>query len=158
LGELLAGLRQRPGDVGPVVPDGGGAALHLAGMEKRRERAWNVVEDALAALLLRLDRLPALSNTLSRARIGVAEDVRMTADEFLVDVSGHRLEVAVALLLEQQGEEVHLEQQVAELVKQLGARPVEGGVGHLIGLLDRVRDDRARRLLAVPGAIASQPP
>ena len=67
-----------------------------------------------------------------------------------------RLEVALPLLLEQQGEEVRLEQQVAELVEQL--RRVTGvrGVGDLVGLLDRVRHDRARRLLAIPGAVAAE--
>ncbi len=32
-----------------------------------------------------------------------------------------------------------------------------GGLGNLPGLLDRVRDDRALILLAVPGAVAPQP-
>ena len=37
-------------------------------------------------------------------------------------------------------------------------RPGERGVGDLVGLLDRVRDDRASRLLAIPGALAPQAP
>ena len=50
-----------------------------------------------------------------------------------------------------------LEEDVAELVEQLG---VVAGVrrrGELVGLLDRVRDDRALVLLAVPGALAAEP-
>ena len=31
------------------------------------------------------------------------------------------------------------------------------GVSDFVGLLDGVRDDRRRRLLAIPGAIAAQP-
>ena len=64
----------------------------------------------------------------------------------------------MALLLQQQGEEVDLEEQVAELVEQLLGIARAGGVGDLVGLLDRVRHDRARRLLAIPGAVAAQPP
>ena len=43
---------------------------------------------------------------------------------------------------EQQREEVDLEEQVAELVEQLRVVIGERRVGDLVGLLDRVRDDR----------------
>jgi hypothetical protein len=79
----------------------------------------------------------------------------MAADELGVHCPSHLLEVAVALLLQQQGEKVDLEEQVTELVEQLGRRSGRGRVGDLVGLLDRVRDDRPRRLLAVPGAVAA---
>jgi hypothetical protein len=51
---------------------------------------------------------------------------------------------------------VHLEEDVAELVEQLGvvARVRRGG--QFVGLLDRVRDDRALVLLAVPRALLAQ--
>ena len=62
-----------------------------------------------------------------------------------------------AALLEQQRQEVDLEQHVAELVEQLRVVARVGGVGELVGLLDRVRHDRALVLLAVPGALAPQP-
>ena len=61
---------------------------------------------------------------------------------------------AGAALLEQQRQEVDLEEDVAELVEQLGVVAALGGRGQLVGLLDRVRDDRALVLLAVPGALA----
>ena len=51
-----------------------------------------------------------------------------------------------------------LEQDVAELVEQLGVVAGVRGGGKLVGLLDRVRDDRALVLLAVPGALPAQPP
>ena len=156
LAELLAHLRERAVEVGPVEPDGGRAALHLARVEQPGQRLGHVVEDARAALLLGLDRLPALAHPAGRVGHRVAEDVRMAADELRVHGAGDRLEVAVPLLLEQQREEVRLEEKVAELVEQL--RRVAGvrGVGDLVGLLDRVRHDRARRLLPVPGAVAAQ--
>ena len=53
-------------------------------------------------------------------------------------------------------EEGDLEEQVAELVEQLGVVTDERRVGDLVGLLDRVRHDRALALDAVPGAVAPQ--
>jgi hypothetical protein len=52
---------------------------------------------------------------------------------------------------------VHLEEHVAELVEQLGVVAALGGIGQLVGLLDRVGHDRALVLLAVPGALAAKP-
>ena len=83
--------------------------------------------------------------------------MRVAADQLLATVLGHAAEVARAALLQQQREEVDLEQHVAELVQQLGVVAGVGGVGQLVGLLDRVRDDRALVLLAVPRALQPQP-
>ena len=52
LGELLAHLRERAVEVGPVESDGGRAALHLARLKQAGERLGNIVEDARAPLLL----------------------------------------------------------------------------------------------------------
>jgi len=68
-----------------------------------------------------------------------------------------RLEVALPALLEEQREEVDLEEEVAELVEQLLGAAADGGVRDLVRLLDGVRDDRPRRLLTVPRALAAQP-
>ena len=111
-----------------------------------------------APLLLGLDLLPPLAHPPRRVRHRVAEHVRVAADELRVDRPGDRLEVAVPLLLEQQGEEIRLEEQVAELVEQLRRIAGVRGVGDLVRLLDRVRHDRPRRLLPVPGAVAAEPP
>ncbi len=90
--------------------------------------------------------------------LGVAEDVRMAAHELLVHAAGDGLEVARAALLEQEREEVDLEEQVAELAAERLVVAAMRGVGDLVGLLDRVRDDRARRLLAIPGALPAKLP
>src|SRR5581483_7068770 len=79
------------------------------------------------------------------------------ADELLVDQAGGRRKVALAPLVEEEGEEVDLEEEVAELVEQLLVVTGERGVRDLVGLLDRVRHDRLRRLLAIPRAVAAQP-
>ena len=59
-------------------------------------------------------------------------------------------------LLEQQREEVDLEEQIAELVEQLRVVERDGRVRDLVRLLDRVRDDRPRGLLAIPRTVAPQ--
>ena len=70
--------------------------------------------------------------------------------------ASHDLEVAVTGFLEQQREEVHLEEQVTELVGELRVVTGDRRVGDLVRLLQRVRHDRARSLLAVPRAVAAQ--
>ena len=95
----------------------------------------------------------------TRSAVGAstsAEDVRVPAHELRVDAAGHLRQVARASLLEQEREEVDLEEEVAELVEQLLVVAGERRVRDLVGLLDRVRDDRRRGLLAVPGAVAAQ--
>jgi hypothetical protein len=81
----------------------------------------------------------------------------MAGDELRMAAPSNRGEVALPILLEQQREEVRLEEEVAELVFQLGRVTGERGIRDLVRLFDRVRNDRARRLLAVPGAVAAQP-
>ena len=88
--------------------------------------------------------------------LDVREHVRVAPDELLVDQPRRLLEVALALLVEQQRQEVALEEQVAELVEQLLVVAGERGVRDLVRLLDGVRDDRARGLLPVPGALAAE--
>src|SRR5919201_2028355 len=80
----------------------------------------------------------------------------MPPHELLVDGARDRLEIAGALLLEQQGEEVDLEEQVTELVRELRVVARHGGVGNLVRLLDSVRNDCPGRLLTVPRAVAPQ--
>src|SRR2546423_3553436 len=119
-----------------------------------------MVEDALALLLLDLEALPVLAHTSRRGnqRGGViAEDVRMPGDELGVNCLGDTLEIAGVALLEEESEEVDLEQEVAELVEQLLVVVCERGIRDLVRLFDRVRDDRPRGLLTIPGAVTPQP-
>src|SRR3954447_7100793 len=83
--------------------------------------------------------------------------MRVAADQLLAAVLGDLGQRARAALLQQQRQEVHLEEHVAELVEQLGVVAAVRGISQLVGLLDRVRDDRALVLLAIPGALAPQP-
>src|SRR5205807_8729684 len=108
------------------------------------------------ALLLALHALPARPDRGGVADLFAAEHMGMPADELLVDRIGDGLEVPDSLLLQEQREEVDLVEQVAELVEELGVVVGERSVGDLVRLLDRVRDDRLRRLLPVPRAVAAE--
>jgi hypothetical protein len=81
----------------------------------------------------------------------------MPPHELLVHVPRDGLEIAATLLGEKQRQEEDLEEQVAELVEQLGVVVGERGIRNLVRLLDCVRDDRARVLLAVPRTVAAEP-
>ena len=157
LAHLVLEVRERTRNVRVLEVDRRSALLHLARIEQGGERVRNVVEHARASLLLRLDLLPAYAHTPGRLRLGVAEDVRMAAHELLVDRLRDVLETGAAPLRQQEREEVHLEQEVAQLVGQLRVVALDCGVGDLVRLLERVRDDRPLGLLAVPRALAPQP-
>ena len=81
----------------------------------------------------------------------------MPSNELFVHVPRDGLEIAAALLGKEQRQEDDLEEQVAELVEQLGVVVGKRRVGYLVGLLDGVRNDRARGLLAVPRTVAAEP-
>ena len=74
-----------------------------------------------------------------------------------MDVPRDLREIPWALLLTEHGQHVDLEEEIAELVEELGRVAGEGGVGHLVGLFDRVRHDRPRGLLPVPRTVAPEP-
>ena len=114
------------------------------------------MEDSGAPFVGRLDPLPVLADSTGGTCLDLSEHMRMPPDELLVDRSRGLLEVTVPLLLEKERQEVDLEEEIAQLVEQLVGPVGERGVGDLVGLLDRVRDDRARRLLPVPGAFLAQ--
>jgi len=139
-----------------LEPDASGPSLHLLRVDERGQRLGHVVEHALASFLLRLELLPALFDRPGRRRLGLGEDVRMAADELLANRPRDGGEVARASLLEEEGQEDRLEEEVAELVQELLVVARERGVSDLVGLLDSVRDDRERALRAVPGAVAAK--
>ena len=156
LAQLVVEVGDRPGRVGVFEVDRRRPPLELPGVEEGGQRLGHVVEDALAAFLLGLDALPILTDAPGRSRLHFAEDVRVASDELVVAAPGDGCEVAGALLFEQKGEKVGLEEEIAELVLELRSVAGVGGVGDLVGLLDGVGDDRPCRLLPVPGAIAPE--
>jgi hypothetical protein len=146
------------GDVLEVEAARGRAALDLARVERAGEVLGDLAEEAgLAARLGALDLVPVRQHLAGVGDLHRAEDVRVAPDQLLAAVLGHLGERSRAALLEQQRQEVDLEEDVAELIEQLGVVAAVGGVRQLVGLLDRVGDDRALVLLAIPGALAPQP-
>ena len=85
LAQLVVEVGERAGEVGVLEADRLRAQLRLARVEQRGQRLGHVVEDPLAALVLALDLLPALAHARRRARLGIAEDVRVASDELGVD-------------------------------------------------------------------------
>ena len=120
LAQLVVEIGQRAGRVRVLEADRRRASLHLACVQQRGQRLRDVVEDALALILGALDLLPALADAARGARFRIAEHVRMPAHELLVHEPGDRLQIGAAALLQEQREEVDLEQEVAELVGELG--------------------------------------
>ena len=102
-------------------------------------------------VLLRLPRF-AMGGRVARGRI--AEDVGMAADHLVGDGGGHVREGEGACLLRHAGKIDDLEQQVAQFVAQGGQVATDGGIGHLVGFLDRVGGDGGEILHHVPGAAA----
>src|SRR4051812_4545724 len=156
LTQLVVEVRDGAGEIRILEPDGACAALHLARVQQRGKVLRDVVEDAFALLLLDLETLPVLTDSACGGRVDLAEDVRVAADELLVHRARDLREVAGAALLEQQRQEVRLEEQVAKLVEQLCIVAVERSLCDFVGLFDGVRDDRPRRLLAIPRTFAPE--
>ena len=80
----------------------------------------------------------------------------MPRDELRVDATSHLLEIARTPFGQEQGEKEALEEQIAELVEQLGVIAGKRCVSNLVGLFDGVRHDRPRRLNAVPRALSAK--
>ena len=76
----------------------------------------------------------------------------MAADQLFGDRLDHVAEIERALLLRHAGVEHDLEQQVAQLVAQVGEIAAGDGVGDLVGFLERVGRDGREILLQVPRA------
>ncbi|MDT4788914.1 hypothetical protein FQZ97_213020 [compost metagenome] len=76
----------------------------------------------------------------------------MAADQLAGDGIHHAGELEAPLLLRQLAVIHHLEQQVAKFTGQMVEVATLDGVGHLVGFLDRVRNDAGVVLLQVPGA------
>src|SRR3954452_3317409 len=147
------------GNVPGVEPGRRRPSLNLARVQRPGEVLGHLPEDAaLAARLPLLDPVPVAQDLAGALHLGRPEHMRMAADQLLAAVLGHLGPRPLAALLEQKREEVDLEEDVAELVEQLGVVGRVGGVGQLVGLLHGVRHDRALVLLGVPRTLVPQPP
>jgi hypothetical protein len=153
LAQLVVEVGEGRRGVGILELDRGGPPLQLPRVQERGEVLGDMVEDPLPVLLVGLEPLPVLAHPPCRSRLDIAKDVRVARDQLLVDLPRDRSEVTAALLFEQQRQEIGLEEEVAEFVLELRRVTEQRGVRDLVGLLDRVRDDGSRRLLAVPRTV-----
>ena len=163
--------RQRDGHVGqkalsPLSPPSGervrvrGRNLHC-GLRPpltptlspcRTGRAGLYAPGNFLRLLFGLDALPETSHGAGVARFLVAEHVRVAADHLRRDRLDDVAEGERAGLLGHARVIDDLQQEIAELVLEVGEIAARDRVGDLVGLLDRVGRDRRERLLEVPRA------
>ncbi len=135
----------------PVVAEVGGAVLHLLAGRERRHGPGDAVERALRGLrrrrigafgrigaLLRLDAFPLAVHVRRRPRLGLAEDVRVSADDLRGDRGLDVGEVEHPRLGGELGMEHDLEQEVAEFARQFRRRPGLQRVVHLVRLFEQV--------------------
>src|SRR5207247_3805285 len=105
-----------------------------------------------------LTGLPGAADFAGGVELRPTEYVRMPSYQLLMHPPRNLLQPQLALLRQEKGKEVHLEQQVAQLVRKLCVIPADRRVGNLVRLFDGVRDDRPLGLLSIPWAVAPQPP
>src|SRR4051812_47744295 len=94
-------------------------AHHLVGVHERGQRRRDAVERRRAPLLLPLDLLPVADHVVRPADGDITEDVRVPRLELVGDPTGDVREREPALLRRDRGVEVHLEQEVAELLLEV---------------------------------------
>ncbi len=82
-----------------------------------------------------LDLLPVTQDVGGVRGHNIAEDMGMTADEFGVQVGGDVLKGEITCLRGHLRVEEHLQEQIAQLVLQIGPRAAFNGVEDLVGLL-----------------------
>ena len=78
------------------------------------------------------------------------EHVGMPADQLVADAVDRVAQREVPGLVADLRQEHGLEEEVAQLLAQVGRRAVLDGVEHLVGLLEHERAQRGERLLAIP--------
>ncbi len=138
-------------------PSDARALLDLPAAGQGRQRTGHAPERALLGLaalgaLVGLDRLPVAEHLLDTVDLDRAEDVRVATHDLGSDGPIHVGQVEGSLLGRELGVEDHLQQNVAELLGEVGGRPVLDGIDRLVGLLQQVGAQGAMRLLPIPRA------
>src|SRR5271166_1612137 len=169
LGKFLADLGQHVPDVVPVESDLGRFLLQLecalkswkdqrdAAQRPRRRLQWQTGRRArLGAqkLFLRLDPTP---QRFDRVRVQIAcaaEDVWMATDKLGCYRLDHAAEVEQSCLLRHPGMKGDLQKQVAELVSQVFDVAAFDRLCDFVGLLNRKRGNRRKRLFGIPRTTA----
>ena len=132
--------------------------VHLESVEQRGQRGRLALEhpggDGLGAVLLLggLDLFPLHHHLLGGVQFSSAEDMRVPADELVVDLARHGFEIEKPLLLRELSVEDHLDEHIAQLLAHVRhVEPVDG-VQKFGTLLDQADGQRLVRLHLVPRA------
>ena len=164
--QFLAHLHDHGLGVIPVEADFPSLGLKLDRLFQRSHAPWHRGQEAPAfvrrpggsslggalRLLLRLNPPPGRLHLVGRPVAPLAKDMGMAADHLDADRLHHVREGEGALLLGHAGVEDHLQQQVAQLLPQIGKIAPLDRVGDFIGFLDGVGRDRAEILRQIPRA------
>ena len=110
----------------------------------------------LRAFFDALDGVPLREHCVGGGRAGLAKHMRMAADELLGESVRHLVEIKGSGLAGDLGVQHGLQQDVAEFIANLRGIAATDGLGHLVGLLNDMRDQRLMRLLHVPRTAAGR--
>ena len=157
---------------GELHPDGTGLALQLRRQGQGGKGGRYALGDRGAVLFGHLERLPIGGHISGGDSGSVTEDVGVPPHQLVVDATGHIGQVEATLFGSEDGVEVDLEEQIAELLLEMGHRPlgrpvvrgrvgvdrVQGGQGvdgfqHLVTLFEKVPGQRTVGLLTIPRAL-----
>ncbi|MNN07168.1 hypothetical protein D3C81_1199860 [compost metagenome] len=151
----------------PVEADLRRALLQLGRARQRRQRHRHVVEQGqlhrfggLGRAFLGLQLFPALldcrflqlAHVRRAVQVAIGEHVWMAAHQLVGNAVDHLVETEALLFAGQLRVVDDLEQQVAELLAQVGEVATLDGVGDFIGFFQGVGDDARVVLLQVPRA------
>src|SRR5205823_5177530 len=136
--------------------DRGGPSLHLARVEQSGQGVGQVVKDSCATFQVALAALPRHPDCARCFERITPENVWVSPDQLLVHAPCNLLQAQLALLRQEKGKEVHLEEEITELVGELRVVARNRSVRDLVGLLDGVRNDCSFRLFPIPGAVATE--
>ena len=75
----------------------------------------------------------------------------VTADQFVADAVGNRIQIKALLLPSDLGMQHHLQQQIPQLFLHLGIAALADRIGHFMGLFQHVGHQRGMGLLQIPG-------
>ena len=155
--ELLLHLLPHARDRVPVPAQGRCALLDLAAARQGRQRAGDPAEGVGALLaplgaLVGLDGLPVAEHLVDPIGGDVAEHVRVASHDLSRDGPIDIGQVEFPLLGGELRVEDHLQEEVAQLLGEVGGRAVLDRVDRLVGLLEQVRAQREMGLLPIPRA------
>ena len=111
----------------------------------------------LVAFFRALDRIPLLQDSGRIIRAGFAKHMRVAADQLLRQALRHAVQIEGSGFRGNFRVQHRLQKQVAQFVAHLLRIAGANRIGHLVGFLDGVRNERFVRLLDVPGAAARRP-